>query len=195
MKYFILQHEYQTGFIDGDVEFVPPLAGYYQMGLPVDIRDVKIHVKMDKAVRKLKADFFLTTSGAFFASEKLASLIHDFQNDTQIEKCETHYHNGKSTEKTYFLIHTNKKIDCFDYQKSEYAGKPLALSRLERGENPDSFTIKNIKSLAIDKQKAGDATFFFVKNIIMIDPVIASPLAEAIQSASLFVNLIPLVNI
>ncbi|WP_147426696.1 hypothetical protein [Trinickia fusca] len=59
MRYFLLRHEYpDSGYVDGDVAFTPPLAGYYQVGAPLDVAGRIISVTMDKAVRKLKADFF-----------------------------------------------------------------------------------------------------------------------------------------
>ncbi len=59
MNYFLLHHKHpEGGYIDGDVVFDPPLDTYYRVGEPLDVSGRIIVVTMDKAVRKLKTDFW-----------------------------------------------------------------------------------------------------------------------------------------
>ncbi|PTB21038.1 hypothetical protein C9I57_09965 [Trinickia symbiotica] len=190
MRYFLLRHEYSdSGYVDGDVAFIPPLTGYYQAGTPLEVGDRAVSVTMDKAVRKLKADFFLTTSGAFFAAEKLATLLKRYQNDLRIIPAHTSYSSGRATEKRYMLVHANRRLPCFDYRRSEYAGKALALQRLERGESADAFLVKGVQALAIDEKFAVGANFFFIKNVVLIDPVVSESLEKEIREQKFNVRL------
>lgn len=192
MNYYLLRHEYpEDGFIDGDVAFSPPLAGYYQVGTPLDTSGLSVSVKLDKLVKKLKVDFFLTTSGAFFASEQLADLLLQFQGNLKTAPADVRYHNGKPVEKTYRLVHVDQRLECFDYRNSLYAGKPLVLQRLDRGEDPSSFLVKGLQSPVIDEGRAEGAHFFFVKNVILIDPIVSQDLVDAMRSAGLFIRTEP----
>lgn len=66
MTYFFLNHQNpKGGFVDGDVTFDPPLTDYYYNGQPLPGDAKSVTVVMDKAVKRLKVDLFLTTSGAF----------------------------------------------------------------------------------------------------------------------------------
>ena len=190
MNYFSLKHEYpNSGYIDGDVTFVPPLPDYYQVGAPYDLANRSISVKMDKAVKKLKVDFFLTTSGAFFASEPLAALLLQHQPDLQTYSAETTYFGGKATEKQYRLVHAARRVPCFDYEHSEYAGKALTLQRLARGEDPQTILVKGIQAIVIDEKNSGGANFFFLSNVLYIDPFVSESLASAIREQGLVVHL------
>lgn len=189
MKHYLLWHEYpEEGFIDGDVAFSPPLPGYYQVGTPLDTRGLSVSVKLDKLVKKLKVDFFLTTSGAFFASEQLADLLQQFQSNLKTVPAEVCYHNGKPVERAFRLVHVDQRLECFDYRNSLYAGKPLVLQRLERGEDMSSFLVKGLQSVAIDESRTEGAHFFFVKNVILIDPIVSQDLVDAMRAAGLFIR-------
>lgn len=115
-----------------------------------------------------KSEHAVTTSGAFFASAELAALLKLHKCDVQIIQADTRYSNGKNTEKTYFLVHAEQRLSCFDYQQSEYAGKALALERLAQGEHPDSFLVKGVRSVVIDEKCAADADFFFSRTLFWL---------------------------
>ncbi|WP_055324661.1 imm11 family protein [Ralstonia solanacearum] len=190
MNYFLLHHKHpESGYIDGDVMFDPPLDTYHRAGEPLDVSGRIIVVTMDKAVRKLKTDFFLTTSGAFFASEAFAELLKRHQTNLQIVPAEARYASGKPTEKRYCLVHADHRLPAFDYQRSQYAGKGLALQRLERGESPDSFLAKGVQSIVIDEECAAGHHYFFLKNVALIDPIVSSELVHAIRDRALNVPL------
>ncbi|WP_197342674.1 hypothetical protein [Ralstonia solanacearum] len=190
MNYFLLRHEYpEGGYIDGDVAFDPPLENYYRVGEPVDVNKRIILVTMDKAVRKLKVDFFLTTSGAFFASEEFAQLLKLHQANLKIVPAETRYASGKPTEKRYCLVHADYRLPAFDYQQSQYAGKGLTLQRLERGESPDSFLVKGVQLIVIDEERAAGQHYFFLKNVALIDPIVSNEIMHEIRDRNLNVPL------
>lgn len=133
-EYYILRHEYaQSGFIDGDVNFVPPLLTYYKSCTDTMREARKVSVRMDKRVRRLKADFFLTTSGSFFASHQFMQVLARHKSNTHFLPAVVKYHTGAATEKSYGLLHAITSTDCLDYVKSEYAGKSLVLASVERG--------------------------------------------------------------
>lgn len=74
-------------------------------------------------------------------------------------------------------------------QRSQYAGKGLALQRLERGESPDSFLAKGVQSIVIDEERAAGHHYFFLKNVALIDPIVSSELVHAIRDRVLNVPL------
>ncbi len=140
-----------------------------------------------------KSGHAVTTSGAFFASAELAALLKLHKCDVQIIQADTRYFNGKNTEKTYFLVHAEQRLSCFDYQQSEYAGKALVLERLAQGEHPDSFLVKGVRSVVIDEKCAADADFFFLKNVVLVDPIVSETLAKSMLNDRLKVHLEELV--
>lgn len=192
MNYYILRHQYAPGaYVDGDVEFEPSITGYYKAGAPIDLVDRRVSVRLDKLVRKLKVDFFHTTNGAFFASTPLATVIASHQRNLVFVPANVTYHNGKPAEQSFSLVHANDRVDCFDYQESVYAGKPLILQRLERGEDPSTVPVKVPQSISIDEARAIDQHFFFLKNVALVDPVISEVLAKPMQAGKFVVRLEP----
>lgn len=144
MKYYILRHQYvPNSYVDGDVTFEPPISEYYRPGSTINLKDRHVSVRLDKIIRKLKVDFFHTTSGAFFAYQPLAALIAARQSSLLSLPTTVTYHNSKPVEKDFCLIHMDNRVDCFDYQKSVYAGKPLILQRIERSEDPETILVKS----------------------------------------------------
>lgn len=188
MKYYLLRHEYpKPSYISGNVVFNPPLENYYKVGENLQGGTQSILLTMDKSIRKINVDFFLTGCGAFFASTDLAHLIQSHQKDIYVRPATSTYYTGKPTEKSYCLIHAPTKIDCFDYYRSNYAGKALALQRIERGEKINM--IKVIQNLAIEQEKANGLNFFFIENLLLIDPVVSQFLADLIMKNKFSVNL------
>lgn len=190
MTYHILRHQYASGaYVDGDVQFEPAITDYYKPGSPVELGDRRVSVRLDKLVRKLKVDFFHTTNGAFFASTPLAALIASHQRNLVLLPATVTYHDGKPADQNFSLVHANDRADCFHYQKSLYAGKPLILQRLERGEDPGTVPVKVPQSISIDETRAIDRHFFLLKNVALIDPVVSETLAESIKAGKFVVRL------
>ncbi|MGN8262188.1 hypothetical protein ACLEJW_23110 [Pseudomonas sp. SMSB3] len=66
MIYYSMCHEVMDGgYTDGEVLFSPALDDYYQVGKNFALEGLMVSVTLDKRVRNLKSDFFLTTVGAF----------------------------------------------------------------------------------------------------------------------------------
>lgn len=198
MKYFRLCHIYPgKGYIDGDVRFTPPFeresvtGGYYQVGVPLDLSRRHISVTMDsRSIRKLNVDFF-SASGAFFASEALAKLVKTYQSDLHAFPADVRYGygDGKPTEKTYYLVHADQYLPCFDYKNSEYPRKAMILKQLAIGKNPDDIMIKVAQSIEIDEVMAAGANYFFLDNVMVLDPIVSESLANAIREQKLKVCL------
>ncbi|RKP46387.1 imm11 family protein [Trinickia fusca] len=119
----------------------------------------------------------------------MGTLLKYYQSDLQTTPAETRYLSGKSTEKRYVLVHMDRRLPCFDYRRSEYAGKLLALQRLERGESPDNFLVKGVQSIAIDEECAEKANLFFLRNVVLIDPIVSETLESAMRDKKLNVQL------
>lgn len=192
MDYFLLRHQYaKPSYIDATVVFSPPQP-YYRIGTDLQEENLSISLKMDKLMRKVNVDFFYTTGGGFFASTELARLIQEHQKHIRVIPATSTYNNGKPTEKSYCLIHAPKRVNCFDYELSDYGGKALTLQRVERGE-PRNL-VKVIRKLVIDPKKANQNHFFFIDNVLLIDPVVSGDLARRITEKGFLVNLEKLAN-
>jgi hypothetical protein len=153
MQYYILRHEDLSGrFIDGDVKFFPELPDYYQAGKKILMPETKVSLVLDKRVKKIESDFFITTCGAFFVSEQMKNVIEKHKFASDLFPVDARYFRGKTTEKRYFLIHDNSKVACFDYLNSEYSGKSMVLGRLANGELSDDYKVRGIKKLCVEEQ-------------------------------------------
>lgn len=190
MQYYILRHEdLDGGFIDGDVEFFPALPKYYQLGEKILSCETKVRLVLDKRIKKLKADFFLTTCGAFFISEKMKEVIDVHNTSLKFFSVDASYFNGVATEGRYFLIHSDDKVSCFDYVNSEYSGKSMVLAKLASGELTPEYKIKGIKKLCIEQPECEKLDFFFVDKIIWIDPLLSEKIVRAAKSRGLRLNI------
>lgn len=180
MKYFVLRHEDLAGkFIDGDVIFNPPLADYYQVGEDILEPDTTVSVILDKRIKKLVSDFFYTTGGAFFASQEVKSLLEDSRVDLKILPAKIKYFNGRDAESEYYLVHADAKVACFDYQLSQYSGKSLVLDRIAKGEFSTDFKVRGINKLHVKEDMVGALDFFFIKDLIWIDPIVSEAFMQA----------------
>lgn len=189
MQYYILRHESTAGsFVDADVEFIPPLPEYYQVGKKLFLAGTRVNVKLDNRVKKLKADFFLTTSGAFFVSEPLKEILSSHEVDLDFTLANSSYFNGSTTENRYFLVHAENKLICFDYVSSEYSGKSMILDRIANGELSTDYQVRGIKKLCINEQGVKGLDFFFVDNIIWIDPLISETVVNAARDSGIRLN-------
>ena len=190
MQYYILRHEdLDGGFIDGHVEFFPALPNQYQLGQKILSRETKVSLVLDKRIKKIKADFFLTTCGAFFTSEKMKEVIDEHNAALEFFTVDASYFNGKATERRYFLIHANDKVSCFDYINSKYSGKRMVLGKLASGELSHDYKVKGIQKLCIQQPECEKLDFFFVDKIIWIDPLLSEKIVRVAESRGLRLNI------
>ncbi|KQQ56266.1 hypothetical protein ASF84_13385 [Pseudomonas sp. Leaf127] len=189
MQYYILRHESPEGsFIDGDVTFSPALPDYYQVGKDIIRPGTRIGLVLDKRVKKLKADFFLTTCGAFFVSAAMKTVLEHLENDLLFLEADARYSSAQATENSYFLIHARHKMACFDYLNSEYAGKPMVLAKLANGTLAADYKARGIKKLRLQVREGTAPDFFFVDHIVWIDPLISETVVNAAISRKLRLN-------
>jgi hypothetical protein len=189
MQYYIFRHEDAAGgFVDADVEFVPALPDYYQVGKKMFFTDTRVNLKLDKRVKKLKADFFLTTCGAFFVSEQMKEILNSHESNLDFLLVNSSYANGNVTENRYFLVHAENKLACFDYVNSEYSGKSMVLSKIAKGELSSDYQVRGIKKLCINEQEITGLDFFFVDKIIWIDPLISEEVVNAARDSGIRLN-------
>lgn len=190
MQYYILRHEdLDGGFVDGDVEFFPALPDYYKLGEKILLRQTKVSLVLDKRIKKLRADFFLTTCGAFFVSEQMKEILDKHNVSLDFFSADAIYFNGRVTEKKYYLIHANDKVPCFDYVNSEYSGKSMVLVKLASGELSPDYKVRGIKKLCIKELEGEKLDFFFVDKVIWIDPLVSEEIVSAAKSRGLRLNI------
>ncbi|MGB5956275.1 imm11 family protein [Pseudomonas sp.] len=189
MKYYSMCHEVvDGGYTDGDVLFFPELDDYYQVGKSLSLAKLKVEVSLDKKVRRLKSDFFLTTCGAFFVSKELKDVLEEVNAKVQFASASVEYFDGRSSEKQYFFIHANEMPRCFDYDLSEYSGKTMVLSKIQADELDADYRVRGIKKMHINEAKAGGLDFFFVGGVIWIDPIASEELVQKVESKKLLVR-------
>ncbi|MBI6703382.1 imm11 family protein [Pseudomonas viridiflava] len=190
MQYYILRHEnIDGGFVDGDVAIYPNPIDYYEIGKEILTPETTASVTLDKRVKKLRSEFFLTTCGAFFVSEQMKEVLEQHKSNINFFLADVSYYSGKTTEQKYLLIHTSDKIPCFDYLNSDYSGKPMVLKKLDSGELGNDYKVRGIKKFCIKESECGDLDFFFIDKIIWIDPLISERIANAAKERNIQLNI------
>ncbi|UFH48872.1 imm11 family protein [Pseudomonas sp. KNUC1026] len=193
MNYYSLCHEYLIdGFTDGNVKFSPALEDHYQTGRDFCFSNTSVSLIMDKKVKRLTSDFFLTTCGAFFMSEEMKEVVDDCKNQLVFIPAETKYFNGEITEKKYYFIHDSRKISCFDYFQSEYSGKALTIKNKQSGVLAKDHRVRGVKKFVVDASSSEGLDFLFVNNVIWIDPVVSELLVEKVKKHKLLVRFEPI---
>ncbi|WP_313459947.1 imm11 family protein [Pseudomonas sp.] len=189
MIYYSMCHEVMDGgYTDGEVLFSPALDDYYQVGKNFALEGLMVSVTLDKRVRNLKSDFFLTTVGAFFVSKELKNILEEVNAKVEFALASVRYFNGKPSDKEYFLIHANETCKCLDYQLSEYSGKSMVLNKIQAGELSADYKVRGIKRMCVDEAEAGGLDFFFVGGVIWIDPIASERLVSKIKKKKLFIK-------
>jgi len=186
MKYYSMCHEaVEGGYTDGDVVFSPSLGDYYQVGMPLSLKGLSVDVVLDKKVRRLTSDFFLTTCGAFFVSENMKKALEEVSVELQFVSACIKYSGGKNTEKQYFFIHANARVSCFDYDRSEYSGKSVVVGKLVANELGADYKVRGVKKLIVDELKTNGLDFFFLDGVIWIDPIVSEFFVRKVESEKL----------
>ncbi|MCO7534441.1 hypothetical protein NJH24_06545 [Pseudomonas asiatica] len=189
MNYYSMCHEVvKGGYTDGDVVFYPTLSDYYQVGMSLSLIGVSVSVILDKTVRALKSDFFLTTSGAFFVSQDFKDILGGLNTSLQFSPADVKHFNGRPAVKKYYFIHVNDRCACFDYGLSEYSGKSLVMSKIQAGELTADYKVRGVKKMCIDEAKTGSLDLFFVAGVIWIDPIVSEVLVRKVESNKLLVR-------
>lgn len=190
MKYYILRHEDAGGeFIDGEVSLHPPIEGYYQIGKSVVSAGTVVKVKLDKPIRKLNSDFFFTTLGAFFVSGKMREVLEKHHTLIEFYDADIQYFGGVSVEGKYYLIHVSCKVPCFDYFNSEYSGKAMILDRISKKELSSNYKVRGVKKMVVVEGETSGLDFFFVDNVIWIDPIITESVVMSAMAEKLNLNI------
>ncbi|QEI08649.1 hypothetical protein FXN63_24485 [Pigmentiphaga aceris] len=188
-RYYILHHRYEDGiYIDGDVTFSPPLAGYYYVGQDVIPPDTQVRLKLERRSQKMDRHFFLTTCGAFFVSEALKDVLTQHHTALDFIATDAVHANKTPTKKTYFLAHAKKMVKCFDYANSDYAGKNMVLRRRTEGTFSTDYKVRGITKLCIDHEQAAGLDFLFIDDTIWIDPVVSRAVVDSANSLGLQLN-------
>ena len=189
IKYYVLRHDNDDGvFIDGDVVFIPALAGPYRIGKDVVPVGTRIDLVLDRRASALRSDFFLTTSGAFFVSEALREILRRYETSLDFFPVDARHANGRPADKTWFLIHAKDRLACFDYDNADYAGKPLVLGRIAAKTLTADYLVRGIKTLRIVEAQTAGRNCFFIDGVVWIDPVVSETVVNAAQAAGLVLN-------
>ena len=75
-------------------------------------------------------DHFMA-SGAFVASERLRSIIEDFEVVAEYVPVELNHNGNRWDSSTFFLVNLLEAIACVDYEASSYATTPTGITNLE----------------------------------------------------------------
>jgi hypothetical protein len=190
MEYFVLEHRHpNSGYVNGSVKYLPPLVSEYIREAQDLDKSLEAHVVLDSEVRNLKLDFF-AASEAFFASVAFANLISDSDQSVEIRPAFVSYHNGVKTEKQYVLLHAPKKVNCFNYELSEYPGKELILKSRSEG---TIRRVNTIKKLVLDTALIGKRAYFMINHeIAILDPLIDAGIVNAARAQKLKIAPVPL---
>lgn len=189
MRYFFLEYKYpRKGFIDGAVSFSPSLKVNYS-AIKYNLPKFTIsEITLLPSIRKMDVDFFYTTASVLLVSADLMSAL-DGLNIGQFIPSVVKYSDGSIVNKKYWVTHNLRKIDCLDYNLSEYAGKRMVLDSIQ---NPPKRIVKGLKKIVLDVSKINGAEFFLLDNCqYMPNPIISEILYEKIKKHKLKINATP----
>ncbi|HHL8295778.1 TPA: DUF1629 domain-containing protein [Escherichia coli] len=189
MKYYFLEFQYpRKGFISGGGGFTPVLKNYYcdiTDDLPINTR---AEIILYSSVRKMNVDFFHTTTSFLLVSDDFKKMLSN-SNIGQFIPSVVKYSDGSIVNKKYWVTHNLRKIDCLDYNLSEYAGKRMVLDSIQ---NPPKRIVKGLKKIVLDVSKINGAEFFLLDNCqYMPNPIISEILYEKIKKYKLKINATP----
>ncbi|OSK43379.1 hypothetical protein EAHG_04070 [Escherichia coli B671] len=136
----------------------------------------------------MDVDFFYTTASVLLVSDDLMIAL-DGLNIGQLIPSVVKYSDGSIVNKKYWVIHNLRKIDCLDYNLSEYAGKRMVLDSIQK---PPKRIVKGLKKIVLDVSKINGAEFFLLDNCqYMPNPIISESLYEILKKYKLKINATP----
>lgn len=189
MKYYFLEFKYpRKGFVSGGAEFTPTLNDYYcdiNDNLPVN---TKAEIILYSSIRKMDVDFFHTTTSALLVSDDIKEILNKL-NVGQFIPSVVKYADGSIVDRRYWVVHNLRKIDCLDYNLSEYAGKKMVLDSIK---NPPARVVKGLKKIVLDTSKINGDEFFLLDNCqYMPNPIISDNLYNKLRKHKLKINATP----
>lgn len=152
-------------------------------GFTINVDNAEPHFILDKSVKIFDFDFFKSMDNYFIGSGELCEVLIRYNPTIRLIPCKGLFANHHPLAKPYFIIDYSQTLDAMDYQYSEYSGKPLALARLANGETPP--LIRSIKKLLVKQELDKDLHYFFVKNTLLLQPVISQTLLDALLTTPL----------
>lgn len=193
MQFYSMCHEWvEGGYTSGNVTFLPSLDAYYHVGQHVQLEGLSVTVVMYKKIRRLKSDFFLAGSGAFFASHALKQVLSASRHDLHFIEADVIYASGSAVEKRYFFMHAQRLQACLDYERSNYSGKPLILRRIQENALDFDYKVRGITKLCIDATSADGLDIFFLDKAVWLDPIVSEALMRDIERRNLLMRFVPL---
>ena len=126
MDYYFLEFQYpRKGFISGGVAFTPELETNYSAITDPLPTGTKTLVTLTSSVRKLDVDLFYTTTLALVVSDKFKTILEKRKVGVQFIPALVFYQDGRPVEKEYWVAHQLDKVDCLDYERSDYGRKKV----------------------------------------------------------------------
>ena len=183
MDYYFLESQYpRTGFISGGTTFTPEMdTNYSAIDYPLP-DDTKAEVELFSSVRSLKVDYFETVTGTRVVSNAFKTLLEETGTNVQFIPAVVRYHNDRPVEKTYWIAHLLKQVDCFDYERSEYGRKAVIAASVHQ---PPRKLVKVISKLVLDPGKIGGHHFFMLAHVQLLKPIISSELYDTCKKHKL----------
>lgn len=190
MSYYFLESQLpKSGYVDGRVTFVPEPETYYSQihsRLPID---TIVEVLLDSSIRNLKNDYFHTTGGARIVSDAFKILLERQKTDIQFIPAALRYHNGRPVERIYWIAHLPDKVDCFDYERSDYGRKAVIAASVHE---PPRKLIKVLFKAYLDPEKVDGREFFMLAHVLALKPIISSEFYEICKKHQIKLNVTPL---
>jgi hypothetical protein len=190
VEYFVIEHRYQdTGYINGDVTYTPPLQEPYRRGHGYLLENCMTEVKLDSGLRNINVDFF-SASEAFFVSDAFAKILSRLNVNIELAPSQVNYSNGQATQKKYWLAHFSERKNCFDYYNSDYAGKALIIKSIQ---TDSSRRVNVIQRLALDENRIQGENFFLInENVSVLNPIASDTLIHFARSEKLKLAVVPI---
>ncbi|OWA34983.1 hypothetical protein B9G55_14695 [Saccharibacillus sp. O16] len=183
MLYYFLESQYpRSGFISGGTTFIPPLTVNY---LAMEDRlpeGTTAEVQLLSSVRRLKADYFETTTGTRVVSDRLKSLLEQHSTGVQFIPATVSHHDGRPVGGSFWIAHHLASLDVFDYEQSDYGRKAVIAASVQQ---PPRKLVKVVSRIRLRQSEIGDREFFQLAYVNMPKPIISAAFYEICKAHKL----------
>ena len=179
MYYFIKD----TRFDYGALYFDPKNDEYWGLGtVEAPVEGTKVTFKLTSpTTRKLNADYIQANRG-FLCSRKMHDVLAAAGGEASFFPAVLHDRKNNAVNLEYFLLHISSKLDCFDFDRSDYEDRPA----FEASGRSDLDAIKKVEKIVLDDGRVGGVRIFFASNApFAYLPIVHESLAAKLVDAKL----------
>ncbi|OWR30369.1 hypothetical protein CDO73_10615 [Saccharibacillus sp. O23] len=176
MNYYFLESQYpRSGFISGGTIFVPELETNYLAVDDLLPEETRAEVELLSSVRRLKVDYFETTTGTRVVSDDFKSLLEQRSTGVQFIPASVSYHDGRTVDGSYWIAHRPDRLDVFDYERSEYGRKAVIAASVDQ---PPRKPVNVVSRIWLREEAIDGHEFFELAYVNVRTPIVSEAFYE-----------------